>query len=209
MTTGTTAGPTAGPTAVTATGAPARRGSGEATGTGTALLLLIGGLIGTLASGVLAYDRIRTLEDPLFTPGCNVNAVLSCGDVMTTWQGNLLGFPNTLLGLAGFAALAALGLALVAGAVFPRGLWRVLWAGLAAGFAFTVWLIGQCLYVIGALCPWCMAVWAVMIPLFWYVTRHLAAPGSRLRALPHWLVPLAAYAVLAALVLSEFGTRLL
>ncbi|WP_404960128.1 vitamin K epoxide reductase family protein [Streptomyces sp. 147326] len=201
MTTGTTTGPTAG----TATGAATRRGSG----TGTALLLLIGGLIGTLASGVLAYDRVRTLEDPLFTPGCNVSAVLSCGDVMTTWQGNLLGFPNTLLGLAGFAALAALGLALVAGAVFPRGLWRVLWAGLAAGFAFTVWLIGQCLYVIGALCPWCMAVWAVMIPLFWYVTRHLAAPGSRLRALPHWLVPLAAYAVLAALVLSEFGTRLL
>ncbi|MEU9160117.1 vitamin K epoxide reductase family protein [Streptomyces sp. NPDC048424] len=176
---------------------------------GTALLLLIGGLIGALASGVLAYDRIRTLEDPLFTPGCNVNAVLSCGDVMTTWQGNLLGFPNTLLGIAGFAALAALGAALTAGAVFPRGIWLGLWAAVAVGFGFTVWLIGQCLYVIGALCPWCTAVWAVMIPLFWYVTRHLAAPGSLLRALPHWLVPLAGYAVLAALVLVRFGTRLL
>ncbi|MEU9372983.1 vitamin K epoxide reductase family protein [Streptomyces sp. NPDC048255] len=131
---------------------------------GTALLLLIGGLIGTLASGVLTYDRVRTLEDPLFTPGCNVNAVLSCGDVMTTWQGNLLGFPNMLLGIAGFAALAALGAALVAGAVFPRRLWQGLWAATAAGFAFTVWLIGQCLYVIGALCPWCAVVWAVMMP---------------------------------------------
>ncbi|MFC9295822.1 vitamin K epoxide reductase family protein [Streptomyces sp. NPDC057011] len=176
---------------------------------GTALLLLIGGLIGTLASGVLAYDRIRTLEDPLFTPGCNVNAVLSCGDVMTTWQGNLLGFPNMLLGLAGFAALSGLGAALVAGARFPRWLWRGLWAGIAAGFGFTVWLIGQGLYVIGALCPWCAVVWAVMIPLFWYVTRHLSGPGSRLRALPHWLVPAALYAVLAALVLAQFGRRLL
>lgn len=179
------------------------------TSRGTALLLLIGGLIGTLASGVLTYDRIRTLEDPLFTPGCNVNAVLSCGDVMTTWQGNLLGFPNMLLGIAGFAALAGLGLALVAGAVLPRWLWHGLWAGLAAGFAFTLWLISQCLYVIGALCPWCMVVWAVMIPLFWYVTRHLAAPGSRLRALPHWLVPLTGYAVVAVLVLTQFGSRLL
>ncbi|MBT2449171.1 hypothetical protein J7F03_19135 [Streptomyces sp. ISL-43] len=91
---------------------------------GVPLLLLIGGLIGTLASGVLTYDRVRTLEDPLFTPGCNVNAVLSCGDVMTTWQGNLLGFPNMLLGIAGFAALSGLGTALVAGAVLPRRLWQ-------------------------------------------------------------------------------------
>ncbi|AWZ03782.1 MULTISPECIES: vitamin K epoxide reductase family protein [unclassified Streptomyces] len=176
---------------------------------GLPLLLLIGGVIGTLASGILTYDRIRTLEDPLFTPGCNVNAVLSCGDVMTTWQGNLLGFPNMLLGIAGFAALAGLGAALVAGAVFPRWLWRGLWVGIAGGFAFTLWLISQCLYVIGALCPWCMVVWAVVIPLFWYVTRHLAPACSRLRALPHWLVPLAAYGVLTALILTEFGERLL
>lgn len=178
-------------------------------GRGTALLLLIGGLLGTLASAVLTYDRIRTLEDPAFVPGCNVDAVLSCGDVMDTWQGNLFGFPNMLLGLAGFAALAGIGAALAAGAVLPRGLWRLVWAGTAAGFAFTVWLIGQCLYVIGALCPWCVLVWAVVIPLFWYVTRHLSGPGSRLRALPHWLVPLTAYGVVAVLVLERFGTRLL
>ncbi|MFD6879661.1 MULTISPECIES: vitamin K epoxide reductase family protein [unclassified Streptomyces] len=175
----------------------------------TGLVLLIGGLLGALASGVLTHDRIRTLEDPLFTPGCNVNAVLSCGDVMNTWQGNLLGFPNMLLGLAGFAALAALGAALAAGAVLPRPIWRAVWVGTAAGFAFTVWLIGQCLYVIGALCPWCVLVWAVVIPLFWYVTRHLSRPGSPLRALPHRLVPLTLYAVVAVLVLERFGTRLL
>ena len=34
------------------------------------------------------------------------------------------------------------------------------------------WLIFQSLYVIGALCPYCMAVWAVTIPIFWYVTLH-------------------------------------
>lgn len=71
-----------------------------------------------------------------------------------------------------------------------------------------MWLIGQCLYVIGALCPWCVVVWAVMIPLFWYVTRHLAKPGSPLRAIPHWPVPLALYAVLTALIAAEFGSRL-
>ncbi|MER5932312.1 vitamin K epoxide reductase family protein [Streptomyces sp. NPDC002054] len=174
---------------------------------GLALLVLCSGLVGALASGVLAYDRIRSLEDPFFTPGCNIGPVLSCGNVMSSWQGNLLGFPNALLGLAGFAALAGLGTALVAGAVFPRWLWRALWGGIAAGFLFTVWLIGQCVFVIGALCPWCVAVWAVMIPLFWYVSRHLSEPGSRLRRIPHWLVPAVLYALVAALVLSEFGLR--
>ncbi|MFD7168794.1 vitamin K epoxide reductase family protein [Streptomyces violascens] len=176
---------------------------------GTALLLLIGGLLGTLASAVLTADRIHTLQDPAFSPGCTINAVLSCGDVMDTWQSNLLGFPNMLLGVGAFAALAALGVALLAGAEFPRWLWLGIWAGVTAGFAFTVWLISQCLYVVGALCPWCLLVWAVMIPLFWYVTRHVAGPHAWVRrVVPHWLVPLAMYAVVAALVWAELGDRL-
>ncbi|MFD3324614.1 vitamin K epoxide reductase family protein [Streptomyces sp. NPDC058701] len=112
-------------------------------------------------------------------------------------------------GRAGFAALAGPGPALVAGAVLPRRFWLGLWAAIAAGFAFTVWLIGQCRYVIGALCPWCTAVWAVMIPLSWYVTRRLAKPGSVLGAVPHWPVPPARYGVLSVLIAAEFGGRLL
>ncbi|CAM5411782.1 hypothetical protein GCM10010329_77060 [Streptomyces spiroverticillatus] len=130
------------------------------------LLLLICGFLGTLASAVLMYDRVRTLADPAFAPGCDINSVLSCGDVMDSWQGNLLGFPNMLLGVAGFAALAALGLVLGAGGVLPRSVWLLLQAGVTAAFGFVLWLITQCLYVLGALCPWCMLIWAVVIPLF-------------------------------------------
>ncbi|MGW6690046.1 hypothetical protein [Streptomyces sp. NPDC054961] len=36
-----------------------------------------------------------------------------------------------------------------------------------------------------------------------------APAGSRLRAVPHWLVPVALYGVVAALVLTRFGGRLL
>lgn len=35
---------------------------------------------------------------------------------------------------------------------------------------FVHWLIYQSLYVIGALCPYCMIVWVVTLPIFWYVT---------------------------------------
>ena len=49
---------------------------------------------------------------------------------------------------------------------------------------FVHWLIYQSVFVIGALCPYCMVVWAVTIPTFFYVTVHNLArqPGSRVMA---------------------------
>ena len=51
---------------------------------------------------------------------------------------------------------------------------------------FVHWLIYQSLYVIGALCPYCMIVWAVTIPLFLHTTvcnlqalRHSGSAGLR------------------------------
>ena len=42
----------------------------------------------------------------------------------------------------------------------PRWVWLGLNLGALFGFGFAIWLITQSLYVIGALCPWCMVVWA-------------------------------------------------
>ncbi|MFI6514947.1 vitamin K epoxide reductase family protein [Spirillospora sp. NPDC050679] len=138
-----------------------------------AWVLALGGAVGLLASFVLAVEKIALLKDPARTPSCSINPVLSCGSVMTTPQAEVFGFPNPLLGIAGFAAVTAVGAALLAGAVLPRWFWRALAAGTAAGAVFVHWLIFQSLYRIGALCPYCMAVWTVMIPIFWYTAVHL------------------------------------
>ena len=76
------------------------------------------------------------------------------------------------------------------------------------------WLVFQSLYIIGALCPYCMVVWAVVIPLFWYVTaRNVAAgalgaaPDGRLAdGLRDWRGPLVfgTYLVVLLLVLERF-----
>ena len=67
---------------------------------------------------------------------------------------------------------------------------------------------------IGALCPYCMVVWAVVIPLFWYVTaRNVAAgalgsdPDGRLAdVLRDWRGPLVfgTFLVVVLLVLERF-----
>ncbi|MCE0536534.1 vitamin K epoxide reductase family protein [Kineosporia rhizophila] len=137
-----------------------------------ALLLLVGGSIGLAASFTLMVEKVHLLTDPGYVPSCSVNAVLSCGPVMSSEQAAAFGLPNPLLGIAGFPLLIATGAALLAGAQVRAWFWIGLQAGVTAGFAFVHWLIYQTLYEIGALCPYCMVVWAVTAPVFWFVTLH-------------------------------------
>jgi uncharacterized membrane protein len=135
-------------------------------------LLLIGGSIGFLAAFVLTVEKMALLANPLYVPSCSINPVLSCGSVMTKPQAQVFGFANSLLGIAGFAAVLTIGAALLAGAQFRRWFWLGLQAGVVFGVVFVTWLMFQSLYSIGALCPYCMLVWAVTIPIFWYVTLY-------------------------------------
>ena len=142
-----------------------------------AWLLLLGGAIGFTAAFVLVVEKIALIKDPSYVPSCSLNPVLSCGSIMTTDQAELFGFPNPLIGVASFAILTTTGAAVLAGATVARWYWLGLQVGALLGLAFVVWLISQSLYVIGALCPYCMVVWAVVVPVFLYVTLRNAAAG--------------------------------
>ncbi|MEV6821025.1 vitamin K epoxide reductase family protein [Nocardiopsis dassonvillei] len=140
-------------------------------------LLALGGAVGLLASTALLVEKIRVLADPEHVPACSINPVLSCGTVMATPQAAVFGIPNPIIGVACFAVVTTIGAALLAGARFHRWFWLGLQAGVLFGAVFVHWLIFQSLYRIGALCPYCMVVWAVTIPLFWYVTLHNVRSG--------------------------------
>ena len=140
------------------------------------ILAACGG-VGLLAAFTLAIEKFRIVEDPTYIPTCSINPILSCGSVMTTDQAEAFGFPNPLLGIAGFAAVAALGFAMVAGAQLARWLWLALQAGLTFAVIFVHWLFFQSLYEIEALCPYCMVVWVVTIISFFYCTLCNLAHG--------------------------------
>jgi uncharacterized membrane protein len=150
-------------------------------GRGLAVWLLTGGLIGFLAALVLAVEKYALLADPAYVPTCSLNPILSCGSVMTSPQAEAFGFPNPLLGVAGFPVVAAIGAALLAGGRLAEWFWGALQAGVTAAVVFVHWLMFASLYRIEALCPYCMVVWAVTIPLFTAVTlRNLTAWAPRL-----------------------------
>ena len=143
-----------------------------------ALLLTIGGGLALLAAAVLLVEKIAIIEDPAYVPTCSINPILSCGSVMTTPQAEAFGFPNPIIGVAGFPVVVTTGVVLLGGATLRRGYWLGLQAGVTFAVGFVHWLMFQSLYRIDALCPYCMVVWAVVIPLFLYVTLRNLRTGD-------------------------------
>lgn len=149
------------------------------------VLLTVGGAIGFIAAVTLLVEKIALLQDPSYVPSCSISPLLSCGSVMRTDQAEAFGFPNPIIGVAGFAIVLTTGAATLAGAAMRRWYWVGLQVGSTFGVIFVHWLAFQSIYRIDALCPYCMIVWAVTIPLFLYTTLHNLAhagfPSERVR----------------------------
>ncbi|MBF9072059.1 vitamin K epoxide reductase family protein [Streptacidiphilus fuscans] len=183
---------------------------------GYAWLLLVAGALGLAAAITLTLEKIRLLENPHYTPSCNINPIISCGSVMRTAQASAFGFPNSLIGVGAFAVVVTIGVVALTGVRLPRWFWLGLQAGTLFGIGFVCWLIDQTLYSIGAVCPYCIVVWTATIPLFWFTTVHNLRTGtlplpSGARAWVQrtgvrwaWVVPVAGYAVIVLLVLNRF-----
>ncbi len=145
--------------------------------TALAVWLVIAGVVGWWAAFSLTMERFHLLANPDAAASCDFSILVQCKANLESWQGSAFGFPNPVLGLAGWMAPIVVGMALLAGARFARWFWLAFWAGIAFAFGFVIWLISQSIFVLGTLCPWCMATWAVTIPTFYAVTLHLLRSG--------------------------------
>jgi len=178
-------------------------------------ILLVGGTIGVLCAGILTVEKIALLKNPGNPLNCDLSPIVACGPVINTPQASAFGFPNPIIGLVGFGVVATIGAALLAGAAFKRWFWVGLQGGAIFGIGFVTWLQFQSIFRIGTLCPFCMVVWSVMIPLFWYVTLYNLREGHiktppRLKSLVNFLqrhhgdVLIAWYLIIAGVILHHF-----
>ena len=162
---------------------------GVAVHTASAVWVLIAGVFGLAAALTLTIEKIEILINPDYVPSCSINPVLSCGSVMITPQASAFGFPNPLIGIVAFAVVVVTGVLAVAKVRLPRWYWAGLAVGTLLGVGFIHWLIFQSLYRIGALCPYCMVVWAVTIPLLVVVASIALQPqgeGGAARFIYQW-----------------------
>jgi len=179
--------------------------------------------IGLLAALTLTIERFKLLEDSSYVPSCSLNPVLSCGSVMVTKQAALFGFPNPILGIAAFSVALVAGVLWLGHVELPHWFWLGMSGGLLLGEVFVHWLIVQSLHEIGALCPYCMVVWAVTMPLFVLALSRMIGtassttdegPGTIGRLFLEWRWTLLAvwYAIVIALIgirFSDYWTSLL
>jgi len=105
-----------------------------------------------------------------------------CEVVQTSQWAVFLGLPVAFYGVVGYVAVFGVALAALKPAALAERHWNVLLAGLTSvGFLFTVYLTYLELFVIHAICRWCVGS-AVIITAIWLVSiaalrRPLAAPS--------------------------------
>ena len=143
-----------------------------------AIFLIVAGVLGWFASYSLTVEKVVAIIDPNADLSCNFSILVQCGTNLKSWQGSLFGFPNPLIGLTGFIAPIVVGFAILAGARFSRWFWIAFNIGIIGALGFVIWLIGQSIFILGTLCPWCMLVWSVTIPMFWLVTFYNLKSGN-------------------------------
>lgn len=179
--------------------------------------LLLSGIVGAVASFLLLYERIQLWADPTHSTACDVNPWVSCGAVMESWQAATFGFPNIFIGVVAFPLLILSALViLAAGKKLQHS--RVWWIGMQVGatfaLGFTIWLWYSAVYQIGVLCPYCMIVWAAVIPFFFIVTARNIIHGvfsqktsRKLKEIAQqwwWVMVVMAYLLVILSIILEF-----
>lgn len=140
------------------------------------ILMVILGVIGLIMATILLMEKFIMAEDPTHIPSCTFNSVLACGSILNSSQAALFYVPNPVLGIFGFTCVIVVGMAVLAGARFAAWFWACFLAGTTLALIFIHWLAYESLWSINALCPWCIVVWAVTIPIFWFSLLHIIAP---------------------------------
>ena len=143
--------------------------------------MLIFGAIGLVAAFVLSVDALVLAENPDAIFSCDINAKISCGTVGQSWQAELLGFPNSFLGLMAEPVVITVAVALLGWGgrvLFPR--WFMVSAQVvySIGLVLAFWLFHQSYFEIGALCPWCLTVTATTLLVWMSLTRINLLEGN-------------------------------
>jgi uncharacterized membrane protein len=141
-------------------------------------LLTLGGAVGLWASTVLTVDKIKILEDPSYISNCDINSIFSCGEIVNTSQASIFGFPNTLIGISSFSVLITIGIILLSGVPLPRWVLGGIVIGSGLSTIFVTWLAYQSIFVIGALCAYCIVAWGMTLPIFCLSARDLMRSSS-------------------------------
>ena len=126
-------------------------------------VMLFFSAVALVTSLILSAETLALAREPNKLLSCDFNSVVSCSRVAQTWQAEIvkfgeLSFPNAFFGIAAesvFVTLAVIGMIRVR---VPRWFAICTWLGGLCALAYAYWLFSQSMFVIHALCPWCIVL---------------------------------------------------
>jgi uncharacterized membrane protein len=134
--------------------------------------MLVAAIAGLIAAFTLTVEKFHLLENPDAVLSCSFNVVLNCASVMKTWQASVFGFPNSLIGLMGYAVVITVAVSVLSGVRFSRKYLIAAQICYGLGLLFAYWLFFQSVFVIQVLCPWCLVVTFVTTIIFETLLRY-------------------------------------
>ena len=127
-----------------------------------------GGALSLLAAMMLSLEAYWRALEPEKTFMCDVNEKLSCSAVADSWQAQLIHLPegpvpNAVLGIMAFTVITVLGVVYACRFKAPTWFNWCFRIGVFACLVFSTWLLQQSMFVIKAMCPWCLTMDVGMI----------------------------------------------
>jgi len=134
--------------------------------------MLVGAILSLVAAFVLSVEAVDLAKNPNAQLTCSVNAIINCATVAKHPSAALFGFPNSFLGLVAEPIVITVAIAGLAGVKFPRKFMVVAQLCYTLGFMFAYYLLYMSMFVIQALCPWCLLVTLSTTFVFFSMTRY-------------------------------------
>ena len=134
--------------------------------------MLVGALLSLLASFVLSVEAVELAANPNADLACSINIILNCATVGVHESAHMFGFPNSFLGLIAEPVVITVAIAGLAGVKFPRLFMFAAQVGYSIGFIFALVLFYISMFIIQALCPWCLLVTLTTTFVFFAMTRY-------------------------------------
>lgn len=134
--------------------------------------MLIGALLSLLAAFVLSVEAFHLAKNPNAELSCSINVVLNCATVAKHPSAEMLGFPNSFFGLIAEPVVITVAIAGLAGIAFPRRFMFMAQIGYTAGLIYAFVLFFISMFVIQALCPWCLLVTVTTAFVWFSITRY-------------------------------------
>lgn len=134
--------------------------------------MLVGAILSLTAAFVLSVESIEIAKNPNAVLSCSINIVLNCATVAAHPTANTFGFPNPFIGLMTEPVVITVAIAGLAGMRFPRWFMATAQVFYTAGLLFALYLMYVSMFIIGALCPWCLLVTLTTVLVWFAITRY-------------------------------------